>query len=131
VQAAGVVGVQVGDDDAAHVTRREAEALELRPDLLLGPHPFADPEPEVGMPAWEVAALGGAGGLARVDEDEPFVVLDEPGMDGQRLGPVPVEHGDDQSRRAAAATVALAFLDGDGAGLDGVDAHGVLPTWGR
>ena len=122
--ASGVVGVQVGEDHPPHVVGREAEILDLRPDLLFGRNPFADSEPEIGVPAGEVALLGGAGRLAGVDDDEPLGVLDDPGEDGQGLGPALVTQGVDEAKRPAAGAFALARFDGDGAGLDGVDADG-------
>jgi len=54
VQAASVVGVQVGHHDPAHVARADAEPLELRADLLLGLDPLAEGT-DAGVPAGKVA----------------------------------------------------------------------------
>ena len=43
------------------------------------------------MPAWMVAALMDARGFTRVDENQSFVVLDEPGIDGEPVGPAIVD----------------------------------------
>jgi hypothetical protein len=89
VQAAGVIGVQVRHHEPAHIARADAEPFKLGPDLLLGLDPFAE-SADTRMPAGEVAGLGGAGGLAGVDDDHALRVLDREGIDRQRLRPLPV-----------------------------------------
>jgi hypothetical protein len=46
---------------------------------------------EKWVPPWEPAGLGAAGALAGIEQEQPFVVFDQVGVDRQRLGPVPVE----------------------------------------
>ncbi|HSL64457.1 MAG TPA: hypothetical protein VK874_07330 [Gaiellaceae bacterium] len=123
---AGVIGVQVRQHDAVDVLRREADALELRPDLLLRLDPLADAEAEVRVPPGEVAALSDSGGLARVDEQQALRVLDEERVDRQRLGPPAVEHRVHEAALAGADALALARLDRNGSGLDRVDVHVTL-----
>src|SRR5262249_2676258 len=75
------------------------------------------------MPAWVVGALVNARGLTRVDDDEPFVVFDNPGVDRQPLGPVVVEEHVAKARGAARpARLRLCAPDLDQAGADGVDS---------
>ena len=118
-----MVGVEMRDDDPPHVVGREAEPAQLRTDLFLGPHPFAQAEPEVRLPGGEIAGLGRARGLAGVDDDQTLRVLDEPREDRQRLGPAAVCEEPGEAAAAAPTAVGLAGLDGDGSGLDGVDSH--------
>jgi hypothetical protein len=124
-----VVGVEVGEDDVAHVGGAEAERLDLRADLLVGGDLLANGEAVVHVPAREPAGLERPCGLAGVDDDEAVGVLDQPGEDRQRLGEAPVGEGQGEPHRAGPLARALALVDRDGSGLDGVDAHGCSPRW--
>jgi hypothetical protein len=128
VDPARVVGVQVREDQPADVAGRDAQALELRADLLAGGHALAHGEAEERLPAGEVAALRGAGGLSGVDDDDAFGVLDREGVDRQRVGPGAVAQGVQQPSPAVPDAIAPAGGDGDGSGLDRVDLHGSQDT---
>lgn len=123
MQAAGVIRVEVGEDDLGDIGGADAQLLQAGPDLLLGLHPLAYPEAEVRMPAWEVAGLACAGGLAGVHHDHPFGMLDRKGVDRQRLSPLAVEHGHQTATAAVPDTLPLAALDCDRPRLDRVDLH--------
>jgi hypothetical protein len=123
VQPAGVVGVQVGQHDPVDVGRRDPEPRQLGPDLLLGRDLQAQPVAVVGMPAREVAGLHAAGGLAGVDDDDAFGMLDREGVDRQRLGPPPIHEHVQLATRSVAAGLHLAGLDRHRPGLDRVDLH--------
>jgi hypothetical protein len=125
-QPARVIGVEVREHHPAHVAGREPQGAKLRADLLLGRDPFAQPEAEVRVPPREVAGLGDAGGLTGVHDDQALGVLDEPREDRQRLGPATVHEHARQAATVATAAVALELLDGNGPGLDGVDARAIL-----
>ena len=56
-QAARVIGMEMGHDDAADIGRQDPQLLKLRADLLLGLDVFANGEPEERLPAREVAGL--------------------------------------------------------------------------
>ena len=90
VQAAGVIGVQVGHHEPADIARADAKPFQLGADLLFGLDPFAEGV-DARVPAGEVTGLGGAGAFARVDDDHAFRVLDREGVDRQRLRPLLVE----------------------------------------
>src|SRR5438128_11244916 len=75
------------------------------------------------MPAREVAGLGDAGRLARVDDDHALGVLDRERVNRKRLGPRAVEERVQQPSPAVADPFDLACFDGDGPGLDRVDLH--------
>jgi hypothetical protein len=123
VQAARVVGVEMGDDDAADVGGQDPEVLELRGDLLLGLHLLANGEPEERLPAREVARLGDAGRLAGVDDDHALGVLDGEGEDRKRLRPLAVEERVYEPTSAMAHAFPPPCSNGDGPGLDCVDLH--------
>jgi hypothetical protein len=116
-------GVEVGEHDAPDIARADAELLQLRADLLLGLDVLADGEAEERLPAREVAGLGDAGGLARVDDDDAFGVLDREGVDRQRLGPLAIEQRVEQPPPAVANALAPARRQRDGARLDRMDVH--------
>jgi len=80
--AAGVIGVEMGDDDVANIARSDAEIAELRADLFVGVDRKLSGAAEEGMPGGLVAGFVDAGGLAGVDDDDAFMMLDEPGVDG-------------------------------------------------
>jgi hypothetical protein len=115
-QAAGVIGVEVRQHNPAHIVGGEAEAPQLRADLLLRRHRFAQRDPVVRVPAREVARFGHARRLAGVDHDQAFGMFDQPREDRQRLGPPP--RGQYAEQAALSTAVLLQLLDGDGAGLD-------------
>src|SRR4051812_26136445 len=123
VKAARVVGVEVGEHDGADVRRAHADPIELRPKLLVRAHVAADGAAEVRVPAREVAGLARARRLAGVDEDRAVVVLDQPCVDRQRLGPVAVEGRAQAADHPGSGASELLRADLDRAGLDGVDAH--------
>jgi hypothetical protein len=107
----------MGHHDQAVIGGEDAEALQLRADLLLGLHALADGEAEEGLPAREVAGLGGACRPSGVDDDQTLGVLDREGVDRERLRPLPVK---ERVRQAAAVADPLSPADGDGdrPGLD-------------
>lgn len=61
-QPTGVVGVEMGQNDPAYVGGGEAELLQPWSDLLFCADLFAHPEPEIWLPAREVAGLTHPGG---------------------------------------------------------------------
>jgi hypothetical protein len=71
---------------SAHIGRLDPELVQLRPDLLIRLHPLAHSEPKVGMPALEVAVIGGSGGLTAVDHEHP---LEVPRSRSSRSGAAP------------------------------------------
>ena len=87
MQAARMVGVQMGEDHGPHVVRADAELEQLRPDLLLRGHVEPDRQPEVRVPAGEVTRFTRPGGLPRVHQDDAFGRLNRPGVDRERFGP--------------------------------------------
>ena len=123
VQAVGVVVVQMREHDRAHGSRIEAQALELRPDLVLGRDPEAHAEAVVRMPARQVAGLADPRALAGVDDDRPVGMLDDPGEDRQPVRPLAVAQGVEPPPGPARHRLDLAALDPHQAGLDGVDLH--------
>src|SRR6266545_3955784 len=105
-QAAGVVGVQVGHHDSAHVSGRDAQRAQLRPDLFLRADMGAHSQDEIGVPTREVARARGLRGLACVYQNETLRVFYDPGIDGQRVRPGAVE----EHVELPAGPVTLAFL---------------------
>ena len=57
MQAARVIGMEMGHDHAADIGRQDPELLELGADLLLGSDLLANREPEERLPAREVIRL--------------------------------------------------------------------------
>jgi hypothetical protein len=107
----------VGHHDPADIAGLDAESFQLRADLLLRLDPFAE-RTQAGMPAREVAPLGGAGVLARVDDDHALGVLDREGVDRKRLRPLAVDDRVQQAAFTVADALAPSAGDGDGSCLD-------------
>ena len=123
VQAPGVVGVQVGHHEhARHRPDSIASRLELGADLLFRLDPFAEGA-NSWVPAREVAGLGGACGLAGVDDDHAFWVVDRERVDRKRLGPLAVAERVREPEPAVPDALAPIRRNGDGTGLDCVDVH--------
>src|SRR5918992_1363321 len=119
-ETASVVGVEVRHDNPANVVRRKAERLQLRADLLLRLYPLLESEPEVGVPARELARVVDVSGFARVDHDQALGMLDQPGVDRERLGPAAVHQRQCQARPAPAHPLPLASPYGDRSSLNGM-----------
>src|SRR5579859_277847 len=120
----GVVGVQVGHHEPAHVALWVyAKRPQLRANLLLRADPLSHGEMKVGMPAGQVARLAGARGLAGIHDEDALRMLNDPCIDGQRLGPPAVEQSVEPADRAGSISAAPALRDGDRPGLDGMNAH--------
>src|SRR5262245_49093193 len=125
MQATCVVGMQVGQHEPAHVALWvNAERVELRADLLLGVNPFLHGEAEVRLPAWEITRLTGARRLASIHDDDTLGVFDDPGVDGQWLRPATIERSVESADGAVSPAATPVLRDGDGPGLDGMNAHG-------
>jgi len=69
-----------------------------------------------------ISAFVNARRLARVDQDQPFVVLDEPNINGQPLGPFLIEkHIGDLTQHAFASCLSLRRPDLNKARANGMD----------
>ena len=122
VQAAGVVGVQVGHHQPADIAGADPEPFELGADLLLGLDPLAK-SADARMPGREVARPGRAGGLAGVDDDHALGMLDRERVDRKRLGPLAVKQRVHEPQPATAHALPPLRRDGDGPGLNRMDLH--------
>jgi len=123
-ESTGMVGVQMGQDKPAHVAPRiDTERAELRADLLLRADPLLHSETEIGLPAGKIAGLAGAGRLAGIHDDNALWMLNDPGVDGQRLGPPTIKQGVEPTDVSVSFPAPPALRDGDSSGLDGMDAH--------
>src|SRR5260221_143273 len=85
MQSSGVIGVAMGQHDRANIRWIAPQAPQLRADLFLWAHPLAHPEAEIGVPGRELARLGSTRRLPGIHHDQPFWMLDEPGVDGEWL----------------------------------------------
>lgn len=92
-------------------------------DLFLGANPLLHGKAEEGMPPREIPRLSGARRLAGIHDDHALGMFDDPGIDGQRLRPPAVEQGVEPADQAVPLAAAPTLGDGDGPGLDGMDAH--------
>src|SRR5215831_8738019 len=113
----------MGQDHGPHVLGTDADAEQLRPDLVLRTDIEPDRPPIVGMPAREVSRLTRPGGLARVHNDQAIARIDGPGEDRERFGPGTVEQDVGLTYRASSPPHALTLFDANSPGLDGVDLH--------
>src|SRR5579883_923275 len=111
-EAAGVIGVEVGDDHVAHVGGAEPEALDPAQRGLLGIEARAHHGDEAGAEA--AARVGEVGGAeAGVDEHEAVVALDEQAVADEARGRAQAAFAGDQAAADGA----------HGAAVEVVDAH--------
>jgi hypothetical protein len=126
-KTAGVIGVQVSEDDLANITGCNAKATKLRSYLVVWTNGEANCKPKERMPTRKVAFLGGAGCFASIDDDDAFRMLDDPGVDGKRLNPFFVGENIEEALNSLAPTDLLSSFDGNGSCLNSVDAdHAVF-----
>src|SRR5829696_5997424 len=118
-----VVGVQVGQHHPAHLAGIQPAIFELWTDLLLWLDSFLYAAPVVRVPAGEVARVGDAGRLPGIDDDEPFRVLDDPGVNRQPIAPGDAGVGAQQPQRPVAFASDLVGPDADATRLDRMDAN--------
>jgi hypothetical protein len=115
-QAAGVVGVQVRQDNPADVAWREPETLQLGADLLVGGDPLADAEAEVRMPGREVALKRCAGLVGCMERPLGYLDLAVPAAQDARIpAPLlaPVRRADEPPPQLLASAPALAAAVSD------------------
>jgi len=115
-----VVNVQMREHDPLDVARRNAERLELRRRLLLGLHVEPRREAKIGMPARQPHQ---ARGRARIDENDPFRMLDRIGVGREPVQPFPVDQRREPPRQTVTPADHLALLDLHEAGLNGMDSN--------
>src|SRR6202522_2987297 len=121
MQTAGMIRVQMSQDDGGYVVGADAKFQQLRSDLLFGSDVESNRQSEVRMPARKVTRVARPGGLTRIHEDDAFGRLDRPGVDGERFGPGTVAQNIDLPQNASASPNPLAGLYPDRSRLDGVD----------
>ena len=106
-----------------HLARFKADHDDYSDILLLNRE--AGAAPIKGVPLRVISHLVYAGGLSGVDEDDPFLVLDDPRVDGQPLRPLWIEEHVRHARQTFAARFRLGSPDLYQAGADGVDCRHV------
>jgi hypothetical protein len=83
-----MIDMHMGQDDALHVGRANAERAKLRPRFLLRFEVEPHRKPEIGMPARQAPEAGGG---PRIDEDHAVAMLDRIGGGRQPVRPFPVD----------------------------------------
>ena len=114
-----MIGVQVGEDDAFHISRPDAKSAQLRTDFLITLDSKCHVPSQIGMQG--PAAFEEVGSLARIDHDHTFLMINHPGIRRKPSGPVSVQKHSEPSSQSASASFDLRGLDPDGAGLDRVE----------
>src|SRR4051794_35223516 len=114
-----------------HLLGREPGPLQLPVDLVALVHVDAQRAPVVRVRCRVVARAGRLVYLARVDHDQPFGVLDGPGVDGQGRRPPGVTEHVEPSDHSAAAAADLIRTHPHAARAERVDAHGHGPLGPR
>jgi hypothetical protein len=82
VQAARVIGVEMGHDDATDIGRQDPKLLELRAISCSGSPRSRTANREKRLPTREFARLRNTGRLAGIDDDHALRMLDGKGVDG-------------------------------------------------
>lgn len=129
LETVGVVMMQMRQHEVLEILGRiDAHTSKLRADLVLRRDVEVDREPEERMPPRKEARRGG---LPAVEQDQALVVLDQVGVDRERLGPVPV--GDDVQaptpQRPRHVCPEVRGANPDGAGLDRDDCGHRSPLY--
>jgi hypothetical protein len=80
-----MIGVKVREHDLPDVPGADADRAQLGAELLLGMYREVHRAPVERVPARVIPGFVDAPGFAGIDDDDPFVVLDGPGVDRQPL----------------------------------------------
>ena len=99
-----VIGVQMGEHDLADVARPHAHLLQLGADLVVWRHPELRRAAIKRMPARMIAPLMHPRRFTGIDENQSFVVLDEPRMDRGPVRPISIEQDVAETPMPAAAS---------------------------
>ena len=100
-------------------------------DLVVWRHPKLRRASIKRMPARMIAPLMHPRRFAGIDENQSFVVLDQPRMDRDPVGPVPIDQDVAEPRDAAAAAGHLCEFDSNRSGADRVNLGHHLTSGGR
>jgi pimeloyl-ACP methyl ester carboxylesterase len=120
-QAAVVIDVQVGEDDACDISRSNAERAQLWTDFLLALETKRHLPSVIGME--RSAGFVQVHPLAGVDDDDAFGMLDDPGIGWKPGCPVLIGHDREPAPQPASTALRLRRLDPNGAGPNGVEFH--------
>src|SRR6201995_3720096 len=92
-QSSRVVGMKMGQDHLADISRRDTHRAQLRPKLFFWMYRELDRPLIKRMPRGGIAALMHARSLSRVDHNQPLVMLNQPCMNREPRAPLRViEH---------------------------------------
>src|SRR5215216_1207860 len=83
------------------------------------------------MPGRKIARRSGFRTFPGVDHDNPFRVLNRPGIDGERFCPALIGKRIDESSKAGSFSMTLIRPDKDCSGLERMDFHGCFPSFRR
>src|SRR5882724_2459785 len=90
-QPACMIGMQVSQQHPADCVRIKTHCPHLGADFLVWLYPFAYCSAEIWVPPRKVASLIYASGLAGIDNDEPFRMLDHKCENRQRFSPARIK----------------------------------------
>ena len=117
----GPVNMQMGQDDFFDVAWPDAKPAQLRPYFLFTLKFKRDFPSHVGMQRF--ARFKQMCPLAGIDHDDTVRMVDDPRINRQPLGPVPVGKDGELARQSVPAAFDLRGFCSDEAGLDGVNLH--------
>src|SRR5262245_20011191 len=121
-----MVGMEMSQDNVPDITRADSKRAELWTEFFLGMHGEVHRAAVERMPARMVTTLVHTRGLAGVHDDDPLVVLDDPGEDRQPGAPFLVEQHVGDACWSLAARFHLRAPHLYEAGPDGVESCHVL-----
>src|SRR5262249_33962502 len=120
-EAAVVVGMEMGEHHAFHISRPDAEPAQLRTDFFLALDPKGYIPSVIGMEG--PAAVDEMRPFARIDNDHAFGMVDHPCVGWEPIGPMAVGKHAEASSQAASPTFDLRRLDPDGTSLYRLNVH--------
>src|SRR4030095_15375219 len=123
-----MVRMKMGQNDLPDIWRFNPQGTELGAYFLFRQDVRPDRRPKVRMPFREVIGLECLGRLTCIDNEDAFLMLDHPGVNGKKLCPGRIEQYIYLTDESWSLPNSLFVLDCDCTGLDGVYVQHLFPS---
>src|ERR1700761_7985913 len=86
-----MVGMEMRQYNLAHISTTYSQTSKLWTNFLLRMYGKANCAPEERVPRWEISLLVDERGFSCIYDNQSLIMLDDPGVDREPVGPIFVE----------------------------------------